>query len=140
MGMFMPGLWKVDASNGDMTTLLPGDAGNGTFNFPTDAYLAPDGQLYFFLANYALSDDFVQRSPFQLVRSAPDGVTNRTVLRPETFDLLNEALWSPDASFVLAAMAPINDIYTGGRVEMVYLDGRPNMVLIPFAQRLKWGP
>jgi len=140
MGMFMSGLWKVDASNGDVTTLLPGDAGNGTFNFATDAYLAPDGQLYFFFVNLKTEQDFTVRSPLQLVRSSPDGVTGRTVLRPETFDLLNEALWSPDASFVLAAMAPINDIYTGGRVEMVYLDGRPNVVLIPFAQRLKWGP
>lgn len=140
MGMFMSGMWKVDAATGNVTTLLPGDAGDGTFNFPTDAYLAPDGQLYYFFANYPLSEDFVQRSPFQLVRSAPDGVTGRTVLRPENFQFLNEALWSPDADFVLAALAPINDIYTGGRVEIVYLDGRPNVVLIPFAQRLKWGP
>lgn len=140
MGMFMSGMWKVDAASGDVTTLLPGDAGDGTFNFPTDAYLAPDGQLYYFFANYPLTDDFVQRSPFQLVRSAPDGVTGRTVLRPDTFEFLNEALWSPDADFVLAALAPIDNIYAGGRVEIVYLDGRPNVVLIPFAQRLKWGP
>jgi hypothetical protein len=39
-----------------------------------------------------------------------------------------------------AALVPIEDIYTGGRVEIVYLDGRPNVVLIPSAQRLKWGP
>lgn len=140
MGMFMSGMWRVDAASGEVTTLLPGDAGDGTFNFPAEAYLAPDGQLYYFFANYRLSDDFVQRSPFQLVRSAPDGVSGRTVLRPDTFELLNEALWAPDASFVLAALAPINDIYVGGRVEIVYLDGRPNVVLIPFAQRLKWGP
>lgn len=140
MGMFMSGMWRVDAASGEVTTLLPGDAGDGTFNFPAEAYLAPDGQLYYFFANYRLSDDFVQRSPFQLVRSAPDGVTGRTVLRPDTFELLNEALWSPDADFVLAALAPIEDIYVGGRVEIVYLDGRPNVVLIPFAQRMKWGP
>ena len=42
--------------------------------------------------------------------------------------------------FVLAALAPIEDIYTGGRVEIVNINGRPNVVLIPFAQRLKWGP
>lgn len=140
MGMFMSGMWRVDAASGEVTTLLPGDAGDGTFNFPTDAYLAPDGQLYYFFANYPLPDDFVQRSPFQLVRSAPDGVTGRTLLRPDTFEFLNEALWAPDASFVLAALAPIDDIHVGGRVEIVYLDGRPNVVLIPFAQRLKWGP
>jgi hypothetical protein len=140
VGMFMSGMWKVDASSGDVTTLIAGDAGNGAFNIPANAYLAPDGQLYYFFANFNPGQDFVQRAPLQLVRSAPDGVSGRTVLRPDVFEFLNEALWSPDASFVLAALAPIDSIYTGGQVEVVYLDGRPRVVLIPFAQRLKWGP
>ena len=140
MGMFMPGMWKVDASNGNVTTLLPGDAGNGAFNIPSDAYLAPDGQLYYFFANVITDQGFVSRAPVQLVRSAPDGVSGRTILRPETFEFLNEALWSPEADFVLAAFAPNDNIYVGGRVEILYLDGRPNVTLIPFAQRLKWGP
>lgn len=140
MGMFSAGLWRVDAASGRVTTLLQGEAGDGTFNIPSDAYLAPDGQLYYFFVNFSPEQDFVQRAPLQLVRSAPDGVSGRTVLRPDTFELLNEALWAPDASFVLAALAPIPDIYVGGRVEIIYLDGRPNVVLISFAQRLKWGP
>jgi hypothetical protein len=140
MGMFMAGMWRVDASTGTVTTLLPGEAGDGTYNIPSDAYLAPDGQLYYFFVNFRPEQDFVQRAPMQLVRSAPDGVTGRTILRPDTFELMNEALWAPDASFVLVAFAPIADIYAGGRVEMVYTDFRPNVVLIPFAQRLKWGP
>jgi hypothetical protein len=140
MGMFMPGMWKVDGSSGDVTTLLPGDAGDGTFNIPSDAYLAPDGMLYYFFANVVPEQGFVSRAPVQLVRSAPDGVSERTILRPETFELLNEALWSPDASFVLAAVAQTDDIYMGGRVERVSVDGRPTMELIPFAQQLEWGP
>jgi hypothetical protein len=96
--------------------------------------------LYYFFANVIPDQGFVQRAPFQLVRSAPDGVTGRTIMHPDTFGFLNEALWSPDADFVLAALAPIDNIYTGGRVEIVYLDGRPSVVIIPFAQRLKWGP
>jgi hypothetical protein len=140
MGMFMPGMWKVDGSSGDVTTLLPGDAGDGTFNIPSDAYLAPDGILYYFFANVVPEQGFVSRAPVQLVRSAPDGVSERTILRPETFELLNEALWSPDASFVLAAVAQTDDIYMGGRVERVSVDGRPTMELIPFAQQLEWGP
>ncbi|HSM70822.1 MAG TPA: hypothetical protein VK851_04705, partial [Anaerolineales bacterium] len=105
-----------------------------------DAYLAPDGMLYYFFANVVPDQGFVSRAPVQLVRSAPDGVSDRTVLRPETFALLNEALWAPDASFVLAAVAQSDDIYMGGQVSMVYVDGRPIVELIPFAQRLKWGP
>lgn len=140
MGMFTAGMWRVDASSGDVTTLLPGEAGDGTYNIPSDAYLAPDGQLYYFFVNFHTEEEFVQRAPMQLVRSAPDGVSGRTTLRPDTFELMNEALWAPDASFVLVAFAPIADIYAGGRVEIVYTDPRPNVILIPFAQRLKWGP
>lgn len=140
MGMFMAGMWRVDASTGAVTTLLPGEAGDGTYNIPSDAYLAPDGQLYYFFVNFRSEEEFVQRAPMQLVRSAPDGVTGRTTLRPDTFELMNEALWAPDADFVLVAFAPIADIYAGGRVEIVYTDSRPNAILIPFAQRLKWGP
>jgi len=140
MGMFMSGLWKVDASNGEVTTLLPGNVDDKTFNFASDAYLAPDGQLYFFFATSNTMVDFGERQPLQLVRSASDGVTGRTVLRLESFKFLNEALWSPDADFVLAAIAPNDSIYAGGQVEVVYIDGRPNVMLIPFAQRLKWGP
>lgn len=140
MGMFTAGMWRVDASTGNVTTLLPGEAGDGTYNIPSDAYLAPHGQLYYFFVNFRPEQEFVERAPMQLVRSAPDGVTGRTVLRPDTFELMNEALWAPDASFVLVAFAPISDVYVGGQVEIVYTDSRPNVVLIPYAQRLKWGP
>ena len=140
MGMFTSGLWKVDASSGEVTTLLAGNVDDKSFNFAADAYLAPDGQLYFFFASSESMVDFASRQPLQLVRSAPDGVTDRTVLRPDNFEFLNEALWSPDASFVLAALAPNDSVYMGGQVNVIYADGRPDAVLIPFAQRLKWGP
>jgi hypothetical protein len=70
--------------------------------------------------------------PLLLFRSALDGVTNRTVLLPETFRD-NEALWSPDASFLIMTSDT-------GQAEIVYLDGRPRVVLVPFAQQMKWGP
>jgi len=140
MGMFMPGMWRVDASNGEVTTLLQGDAGDGTFNIPSDGYLAPDGQLYYFFANVVPEQGFVSRAPVQIVASAPDGVSGRSILRPDTFELLNEALWAPDASFVLTAVADNDSIYFGGQIKMVYIDNRPSVDLIPFAQRLKWGP
>jgi hypothetical protein len=78
----------------------------------------------------------ISRAPLQLVRSAPDGVTDRTALRPDTF----EFLWVPDASFVIVAFAPIQDVHFGGQAEITYLDGRPSVVLTTFAQEMKWGP
>ena len=89
IGMFGPGLWRVDSATGNVTTLINGDPGNGTFNFADAPYLAPDGQLYFFFASLPNNNEFVNRAPVQLVRSAADGVTNRIVLRPETFENMN---------------------------------------------------
>ena len=141
IGMFNPGLWRIDSSTGTVTTLINGDPGNGSFNFANAPYLAPDGQLYFFFVNQPNTNEFVSRTPLQLVRSALDGVTNRTVLRPETYNNMNEALWAPDASFVIAAIAPIPDVYQGGSAELIYTDGQKGVIsLIPFAMEMKWGP
>ncbi len=141
MGMFSSGLWRADAASGNLTTLLPSEAGGGNYNFAKDPYLAPDGQLYFFFATAPAPDGFANRSPLQIVRSGPDGVTGRTVLRSETFAALNEALWAPDGSFVITAVAPSDTVYAGGLVELYYTDSARGVVsLLPFGQQLKWGP
>jgi hypothetical protein len=54
--------------------------------------------------------------------------------------LMNEALWAPDASFVVVAFAPTQETRQGGRAQIVYPDGTPNLVLAPFAQQMAWGP
>ena len=138
MGMFSSGLWRVDASNGMVSTLFASNFDSSSFLYADEPYLAPDDQLYFFFAES--TTELNSRTPLQLVRSAPDGVTGRTVLRPDTFELMNESLWAPDASFIVVAFAPTQDIYQGGRAEIVYLDGRPNVILTPFVQQMKWGP
>ena len=140
MGMFSSGLWRVDAGTGEVTTLLPGDAGGGNYNVADEAYLAPDGQLYFLFASVPAPEGIITRSPLQAVRSAPDAVTGRTPLSNETFQLLNEALWAPDASFLVAVTAPSPELYQGGEARVIYFDGRPGVVLAPSAQQMKWGP
>ncbi len=142
LGMFMPGLWRVDAATGKVATLIQAEAGDGNYNLADEAYLAPDGQLYFFFATAPISqpEGAISRSPLRLVRSAPDGVTGRTVLSQEDFQLLNEALWAPDASLVVVTFASTPEVYQGGQAEIVYLDGRPKAVLAPFVQQMKWGP
>ena len=137
-GMFTSGMWRVDPSTGAVTTLFTSNYDTSNFNYADEPYLGPDGQLYFFYAN--ANTEFNSRTPLQLVRSAPDGVTGRTVLRPETFETMNEVLWAPDASFVVVALANTPDTYQGGRAEIVYVDGRPNVELAPFAQQMRWGP
>jgi Tol biopolymer transport system component len=125
-------LWRVDAATGAVTTLIPLVAKDGTMNLPYKPFLAPDGQLYYFFINYPEPTGDFGRPLLQLVRSAPDGVTNQTVLLPETFND-NEVLWAPDASFFIM-------ISDDGQVEIIYLDGRPNVGLTSFVQQMKWGP
>ncbi|HET9907889.1 MAG TPA: hypothetical protein VFQ23_14655 [Anaerolineales bacterium] len=137
-GMFTSGMWKVDPSTGVVTTLFTSNYDTSDFNYADEPYLGPDGQLYFFYAK--ANTEINSRTPLQLVRSAPDGITGRTVLRPETFETMNEVLWAPDASFAVVALANTPDTYQGGRAEIVYIDGRPNVVLVPFAQQMRWGP
>lgn len=141
MGMFSSGLWEIDAATGKVSTLLAGDPGDGTYNFADEPYLAPDGQLYYFFANEPATQEFVNRMPLQLVRSAPDGLTGRTVLIDSNFGGMNEALWAPDASFVIVAEAPIEAVMQGGIAELVYTDKQKGVIsLLPFAFDMKWGP
>ena len=137
-------LWKVDAATGAVTTLMAGAAGEGDarlFYLPYRPFPVPDGQLYFFSAKFAESAGYFRRVPLILVRSKPDDMmTNWSILRADTFERMNEALWAPDASFVIVASAPTEDVYNGGEAEIVYFDGRPNVMLATFAQHMRWGP
>jgi hypothetical protein len=138
-----PGLWRVDGSNGTITDLIPSLTASDTIlNFASAPFLSPDGFLYFFYATQPFTkQDQVDRPPLRLVRSEVDGVTNRTVLRPETFELMNEALWAPDASFVITAMTSSQDVYRGGKAELYYTDGQQGVIsLLPFVMDMKWGP
>jgi hypothetical protein len=140
VGFFASGLWKLDAATGNSTTLLPSDAGGGAYNLAAFPYPAPDGNLYFFYNTAPNLNGTIDHAPLQMVRTAFDGVTSRAVLRADTFTLLNEALWAPDASFVITATAPIQDVTQGGIVELYYADSTKDMVpLLPFGQQLKWG-
>jgi len=139
IGMFLPGMWWVDTASGNTTSLLSSDG--ALTNSADEPFLAPDGNLYYFFVSQPVEPGGSSRGPLQLVRSAPDGVTNRTVLRPETFELMNEALWAPDGSLVITAMAPIQDIYVGGAPQVVYTDpAKATVPLVPFAINMKWGP
>jgi Tol biopolymer transport system component len=133
-------LWKVDAATGTLTRALRG--GDGTVSLPKELYLAPNGQLYFFLGTYTIDSGFFDAPVLKLVRSTPDGVSDRTVLRQENFVLMNEALWAPDASFVIVATAPDRNWNQGGGVlALYYTDAKRDADwLAPFGREMKWGP
>lgn len=140
-GMFAAGLWKVDAATGNVSTLLLGDFDTDPIQVAEAPFLAPDGNLYFFYASLPNTGDIVNRPPLQLVRSAADGITNRTVIRPEMFSATNEYVWSPDGSFVIIAAAPTPETYIGGAPILIYTDAaKSNIELGKFAANMQWGP
>lgn len=133
-------LWRVDATNGAVTRMFR--VGAGTAKLPNEPYLAPDGQLYFFFGTYQVDSGYWDVPVLELVRSAPDDVTHRTVRREENFILMREALWAPDASFVIVSAWPArNWNQEGGVLELYYTDGQTSAVwLAPLGHDLKWGP
>lgn len=134
-------LWKVDAATGAITSLTPSTTTDGLAIVPRELHQAPTGQLYFFFGTYDLNSGFFDAPELKLVRSEPDGVTNRTILRDENFVLMKEALWAPDASFAVVASAPTPDWdQEGGVLELYYTDGTKEPVwLAPYGEQMKWG-
>ena len=136
-------LWKVDAGSGAATRSFTSTfVRGGTVYLPVEPFPAPDGQLYYFFGTYAVDSGFLHAPVLELVRSAPDGVTDRSVLRDENFVLMDEALWAPDASFVVVSMAPArNWNQDGGVLELYYTNGQKSMVwLAPLGYQMRWGP
>lgn len=139
LGMFESGLYYADAATGNVTTLLPGSAPDGTYNFADAAQVGPDNKLYFFFNNLPEIPGS-GHTPLYLVRSDPDGVTGRTQLFVDAFQNINEVLWADDASLAVVVMAANPDEYSGGEAHAVYPDGRASIVLVPHASDLRWGP
>lgn len=139
MGMFPAGLWRIGA-DGKVTALISNDNENGPLSFVQAPLPAPDGQLYYMYDTEPSINNMPNREPLYMVRSALDGVSGRTNLVPTPFDNVNDILWAPDASFVILAIAPVDNIYQGGKAEIHYTDGSPTVPLVPFARDLRWGP
>lgn len=142
-GVDAGGMWRVDAATGEVKTIIPYGGGDNTFNFVDEPYSAPNGQLYFFTSNYSGDLGPLSRAPkyLEVVRSAADGLTGRTSLaRGDGLRMMNEALWAPDAGFVIVTLAPSDDVRDAGQAEILYFDSRPNQVLMTFAEKLRWGP
>jgi Tol biopolymer transport system component len=132
-------IWKVDASSGAITKLSTGS--EGWLSLPKELFVAPDRQLYSFWGTYSMDAGYFNAPVLQLVRSGLDGATDRTVLREENFVLMNEALWAPDASFVIVAMALERNWQKGGVLELYPTDAQKDVVwLSAYGEKMKWGP
>jgi hypothetical protein len=133
-------LWKVEAGNGTLTRMLKPE--EGMMNLSKEIFLAPDGHLYYFFGSFGTDSGYFEPPVLELVRSGPDGVTDRTVLREENFRLMTEALWAPDASLVVVATVPERRWDQGvGVLELYPTNGQQESVWIaPYGEQMKWGP
>jgi WD40 repeat protein len=138
IGMVDPGMWRFSAPDGAGTTLLPPQNPDSTYNFADAPLLAPDGQLYFLFAN--LAEIPQSHTPLTLMRSAPDAVTGRTALRPETFASVNEALLAWDASGIVLVESGDPNNWVGGAATFYPANGSAPVPLLPDAGNLRWGP
>jgi WD40 repeat protein len=138
IGMVDPGMWRFDAADGAGTTLLPPQNTDSTYNFADAPLVAPDGQLYFLFANLPAIP--ASHTPLMLVKSAPDGVTGRTVIYPDTFTSINEALWAPDANGIVLVESGNPEVWTGGAATLYPIGGGAPVKLLPDAGNLRWGP
>ena len=139
LGMVDSGLSYLDASSGKVTILLPGSAPDTTYNFAAGPQVGRDGKLYFFFNNLPQIPT-ASHTPLYLVRSDTDGATGRTQLKPDAYNNINEVLWAPDASLAIVVGGPTDDVFAGGSAEIVYPNDQPNLVLLDFAQEVRWGP
>jgi dipeptidyl aminopeptidase/acylaminoacyl peptidase len=138
IGMVDPGMWRFEAADGAGSTLLPPQNTDSTYNFADAPLVAPDGQLYFLFANLPAIP--ASHTPLMLVRSAPDGVTGRTVIYPDTFTSINEALWAPDASKIILVESGDSANWVGGAAALYSIGGGAPVKLLPDAGNLRWGP
>lgn len=139
-GASIPGLRRVNAMDGSVETLI----GSATCS-PCLPVAAPHqdaaGNLYYlFGETYNVNPTYPLLS---LVQSASDGVTDRVVLRPETFYALY-TLWAPDGSALLIVQ---NDGTTSKPVNLILVPVDPSLPVVTIMSdaskigyQLRWGP
>lgn len=136
LGLVESGFWRYDARTGGENTIIDSFSEN-LYNFVGwPLQLADDSLMYFYTSAVEIPKGDVG---FFMVRSAADGVSERTQLRPESFNL-NEALWAEDGSLVLTVQPGQTGSGNSGPVVLVYSDGRNVLGLVDQARELRWGP
>jgi Tol biopolymer transport system component len=139
----LPGLWRYDV-HGSGTALLPGLDNSGTIiqNKTAGPWLDAAGRLMFLFSPPGSGSN----AAYSLFRSDPDGVTNRTALRPELFYVVS-ALWAPKGEAVLIVQNDGSGANNQpANLVLVPVDAsRPVVTLLPDTSRidensLRWGP
>lgn len=141
--MRIPGLWRYN-TDGTGMALLPVVDGDGTsiFNKAAAPWRDATGKIMYLFSPPETGID--PYSPFSLVRADADGVSNRVVLRPETFHVTDASLWAPDGSAVIIIQ---NDGKSNRFANLVLIPvdaSQPVVTILADASTLgrvlRWGP
>lgn len=143
IGMRTPGLWRYSL-DGIGIALLPTTTSSGEYIYNKTAAPRDDvnGNITYFFS--APETGINAYTPFSLVRSNADGLSNRVVLRPETFHVTDVSLWAHDGSAVIIIQ---NDGQSNRFDNMVLIPVDPSKPVVTLladasklGQTLRWGP
>jgi hypothetical protein len=131
-------LWRMDASTGEGTLLVPAETGDGTFQY-VDWPHSLDSRLHYFYAN--LLEAPSTTPPLAMVQSGIDGITGRVPLRSETMFLL-DVLWASDGGLIVGVQPPPGDPAwpPHGPLVVIYADDQAAWPLAPDGRQPRWGP
>jgi hypothetical protein len=146
VGLVVPGLWRVSL-HGTIQPLLIAEDGFTSTSFPLVSYARQlnDGKLYYFFKEEPVDPNSGMPAwppLLPMIRSDPDGVSNRTQLRPEPV-YATEAIWAADGSgaTVMTYTHDPNDI-TGlihGPLSWLDTASGPAVPLPADGYQLHWG-
>lgn len=134
VGLIEPGLWRYVANSGAGEALL--EESNDLLQFAGWPLVLPNGDLQYVYASTAAVPE--SEAPLFMVRSAADGETNRTQLRPDAFSNISEVLWAEDGTLALMVQrGPGGGM--AGSVLLAHSDGSQLQLLFDGGQELRWG-
>lgn len=140
LGMIQSGLWWIDTRTGTVSELIPTTSEDETLNFVGWPLVLPSGELRYFYNN---TPDFPEGdTPLIMVQSGSDGVSDRTILRPETWEN-DDVLWAADGSLVVAVEpdpATASDWPRTGPIVVIPVSEDPVIPLGVNGYGLQWGP
>lgn len=140
LGYVESGLWQFDTSTGAQTELIPTTSADETLNFAGWPLMLQNGDLRYFYTN---TPSFPSGDvPLLMVNSASDGVSGRSILRPENW-LNYEVLWAADGTMAIAVQ-PIPGEAAGwprtGPIVLIPASKDPVISLGINGYQLQWGP
>jgi hypothetical protein len=140
-GLVEAGLWRVDSSTGEAANLIKGvPDGSTTVNLVGFAQVLTDGNLYYFAGQTTLD---MGTGLMSMVRARPDGVSELTPLRTDTYEI-SEARWHPAATGAVIADQTAFD-YANAQPPFFFplrwlsVDGAQALSLPEAGRGLRWG-